>query len=142
MLITTDSPKMDYRRRAGEEKKAVHWGQRKLLISEIQFLTLFHDINISNPIIVYAGVAPGTHIKYLQKLFPQCIFHLYDPRSFADGLHNGVTIFTYVQLFRDEDALQWSGRNDVYFISDIRTAEYTKMTEAQVEEFVSADMQL
>jgi cap2 methyltransferase len=143
MIISSSSPQLAYRERRSEEKKAVHWGQRKLLLSEIQFFTLFYDFQKNNfPIIVYAGAAPGIHIKILSELFPNFTFHLYDPAAFVEGLHNGKTIFTYNQLFTDLDAKTWENRNDVYFISDIRTADYKVMSESEVEDSISGDMQL
>lgn len=141
MIITNKTARLPYRKRQAHEKKSVHWGQRKLLLSEVQFLTLFHKPDqVFNPIIVYAGAAPGIHIKFLHQMFPNFIFHLYDPVKFANGLDNGETIFTYQRKFTDEDAYNWAGLDNVYFISDIRTADFKKMDESQVEEFVSTDM--
>jgi hypothetical protein len=116
-------------------------GQRKLLLSEVQFLTLFHKPDqVVNSIIVYAGAAPGIHIKFLHQMFHNFVYHLYNPVKFANGLDNGENIFTYQRKFTDEDAYNWAGLDNVYFISDIRTADFKKMDENQVEEFVSTDM--
>lgn len=42
--VTMDSaPQSTYRSRKGEAKTTEHWGQRKLLLSEIDFLTLFYE---------------------------------------------------------------------------------------------------
>lgn len=68
-------------RRRGERKSTVHWGQRKLLLSEIEFLTLYSEPGIT---VVYAGAAPGTHIGYLSRLFPEVSrFVLVDPSPFT-----------------------------------------------------------
>lgn len=40
-FLSMNDPEIPYRRRKNEEKKSVAWGQRKLLLGEIQFLTLF-----------------------------------------------------------------------------------------------------
>ena len=57
-----------------------HWGQRKLLFSEIEFLTLYGHLAKT---VVYAGAAPGTHINYLSKeLFPEHKWVLVDPAPF------------------------------------------------------------
>lgn len=141
LLVSSSSPKSDYRRRFNEKKTSVHWGQRKLLLSEIQFLSLFLDSSLDNPIVVYAGAAPGIHIKCLSKLFPMCTFHLYDPRKFAIDLHNGIKVFTNQRVFTDDDAHYWSTHDNVYFISDIRTADYRKMSKDETEQYVHTDMQ-
>lgn len=143
LIITERSPRKKYRRRTNDEKKGIHWGQRKLMMSEIEFINLFCDFTqIPNPKFVYAGAAPGKHIRLLSQMFPWITFYLYDPAAFAKDLHDGVKIFTYQQLFTDEDAQRWANRNDVFFISDIRTADYTKMGEAENEQAIDADMQM
>jgi hypothetical protein len=104
------------------------------MLSEIQFLTFVDETKIPNPVVVYAGAAPGIHIPELCKMFPHMKFYLYDPAPF------GITITPEFQdqifinhqadtgpnkgLFTDEIAHIWSGRNDVIFISDIRGDYY------------------
>lgn len=53
-----------------------HWGQRKLFLSELYFLTKYSKLG---KVVIYAGAAPGTHIEYLATLFPEHIFLLVDP---------------------------------------------------------------
>jgi cap2 methyltransferase len=143
LLITDVSPSTEYRERNKNEKTSVHWGQRKLLISEIQFFTLFvNEKVIPNPIIVYAGAAPAIHTDFLSQLFPNFVFHLYDPAVFSNVIYNNPKIFIYNQFFTDMDAQKWANRNDVYFISDIRTADYRKLNTIELEENISNDMQL
>ena len=57
-LVLLDSmPKTKYKQRTDFEKKYIrHWGQRKLLLSEIYFLTKYGDKSFN---VVYAGAAPG-----------------------------------------------------------------------------------
>ena len=59
-----------------------HWGQRKLLLTEIDFLTQTLSSKDDKIDIIYAGSAHGTHIKILFDLFPNIRFHLYDPAIF------------------------------------------------------------
>lgn len=68
--LSSQFPSSDvYRSRANEAKTAIHWGQRKLLLSELQLLVFFVD-GVSTPHhIVYAGAAPGTHLAFLDQLF-------------------------------------------------------------------------
>lgn len=140
MLIQADSPRLPYYQGSGQEKNTVHWGQRKLLISEIQFLTLFHE-SVSDPLVLYPGVAP-LHVKILHKLFPAFTFHLYDTNPLVKELADNKSIFWYPQLFTDEIAASYSGKSNVYLICDIRTADWKVMTGEGVEEAVSQDMQL
>ncbi|ORC92124.1 uncharacterized protein TM35_000043380 [Trypanosoma theileri] len=75
-------PAENYRSRSQDVKTAIHWGQRKLLLSEIQLLSLYTSPNTSYHI-VYAGSAPGTHLGFLDELF-QCrhTWELVDPGKF------------------------------------------------------------
>ena len=73
------------------EVQNVHLGQRKLMLSEIQMLTQFYkeqqgNKQIKHPIVVYAGAAPGHHMKHLSMMFPQVYFKLYDGAKFNQQL--------------------------------------------------------
>lgn len=65
-------------------KISIHLGQRKLLLSEVQFLTRIEEENpgSSEYTIVYAGAAPSIHTSYLSTLFPRAKFLLVDPNDF------------------------------------------------------------
>lgn len=72
-VLSEDMPCVPYRRRTGETKTVIHWGQRKLLMSEIEFLTehasevpkmlflsFYSSDNNQSQWVIYAGAAPGT----------------------------------------------------------------------------------
>jgi hypothetical protein len=120
-----------YQRRQNTFKRALHWGQLKLFLSEVEFLTKVLEqvksANINKQIVmVYAGAAPGHHIGFLQKLFPTIIFELYDPNNFV--VKDNAKLHTHVQFFTDVDANYWASRTDIYlvFCSDIRTEPATQ----------------
>jgi hypothetical protein len=136
--LTEDFPEKEYKSRTNEIKSSVHIGQIKLLLSEISFLTLF--LKSKNPIVVYAGAAPGDHIPILSDLFPEIEFHLYDPSPFK--IKENTKIKIYNQLFLDEDALKWSNKDNIYFISDIRTADYHTLTAEENEEEIINNMNM
>jgi hypothetical protein len=142
LFVNISDPELAYRRRKDEEKKTIHWGQRKLLLSLVQFLTLFwNPKKVSNPKIVYAGAAPGTNIGIVSMLFPEVEFHLYDPAPFK--IEPNERIHLYQQYFTDADAKKWANRSDIYFISDIRTADYTKAKDLdENENQIMKDMEM
>ena len=61
-------------------KPGIHLGQRKLFLSELQYLTNVWPHLIDNKInyVVYAGAAPATHTHFLAKFFPNVKFILVD----------------------------------------------------------------
>ena len=72
-----------------------YWGQRKLLFSEIQFLTNVSSYNVplNQCVLVYIGAAGGAHIPFLAKLFPQLRMILYDPgRLSSTKSSNGMLL--------------------------------------------------
>lgn len=141
ILITPASPALPYRRRKLEDKTRNKWGQLKLLMTEVQFFTQYWDPKtVPNPVVVYAGAASGIHIPFLSSLFPTFTFHLYDPAKF--DIQPTDKIFIYNEYFTDDVARQWSGRKDVFFVSDIRTVGWEKpdLTEEDIEEGVIRDM--
>lgn len=132
--LPEDAARERYRRRKNETKTVIHWGQRKLLLSEIEFLTLCGSCE--NPV-VYAGAAPGTHLTKLAEMFPHHTFHCYDPAPF--NVKDLSNLHTYQTLFTDELAMAYRGK-DILFICDIRAAESRAEAANDVEESVSNDM--
>lgn len=131
-LLTTDNG-IPYRRRRGEPKTLLHWGQRKLLLSEIEFLTLF---GAPTSPVVYAGAAPGTHVAYLSELFPENHFHLVDPNVFK--VAETPRVHLSQRYFDDDLAKLFSGKQAM-FISDIRTANPSTMSRMEVEKRIKTD---
>jgi hypothetical protein len=118
----------EYFPRKGRVKNSVKWGQLKLFTTELQFFNKYWDPKaVPNPVCVYVGSAPGTHIKVLADMFPAFEFHLYDPRDVFDKeLRKNSKIKLHVQFFEDKDAKKYAKRDDVFFISDIRSSNYNK----------------
>lgn len=116
-------PELTYRSRRGEVKNTIKWGQRKLVLSTIQFFTLYWDPKeIPKPVCVYVGAAPGYTINIMSVLFPDIEWHLYDSAHFNRKLpKNNVTI--YNRYFENDDIKLWADK-DIFFISDIRDPEY------------------
>ena len=130
-ILEPDSKTTSYERRKLRMKRTLHWGQLKLMLTEVEFLSLalqrYKELNDSRPIhMIYAGAAPGHHIVYLSKLFPTIHFDLYDPNDFAISETDKIKI--NVQFFTDVDASYWQQQSDrfVIFASDIRTEPATE----------------
>jgi len=142
--LSPNAPRREYysRKKEGEIKTMVHWGQRKLFISELEFLIFFWDPQkVPHPTIVYAGAACGDHIPLLPIFFPSIdSLHLYDPAPF--NIQATDKIHIYKQMFTVKEAKEWAGRTDVFFISDIRTGDYTTMSSDENELSILADMEL
>ena len=75
-----------------------HMGQRKLLISEVQLLTVWYAQQKQSPIerhpvVVYVGAAPGSHDIFLHRMFPHVRFVLYDGAPFDERLREKRDVF-------------------------------------------------
>lgn len=136
-------PEEAYQPRKGEERSVVHWGQRKLLLSEVEFLT---SCLLRGPdtIVVYAGAAPGTHMKELCDLFPETKFVLIDPAPFSinperdSGLQH---VILRQEMMTDALASEFASKSgSVLFISDVRSADFNRMSEQENEEQIAKDM--
>lgn len=85
--------KTDLLNKHNSSMKALHWGQRKLILTEIRFITKvifelglnIQDKSIKIPL-VYPGAAPGTHFMLLMEMFPQIVMYMWDPAIFIDNL--------------------------------------------------------
>ncbi|KNC50807.1 uncharacterized protein AMSG_06709 [Thecamonas trahens ATCC 50062] len=135
-ILAPDAPREAYRRRNKSYKTVNHWGQRKLLMSEVEFLTLYAR---PGDVVVYAGAAPGAHTAWLADQFPALSFELYDPADFVPGLGDHPRIGVHQEFFTDEICATYAGRDNVLFVSDIRTADWKVMGEEEVEKSVYED---
>ena len=122
-----------------------HLGQRKLFMSELQVLNRFLPDITMKATIVYAGAAPGIHTPLLLKLFPNTIWHLYDPNPFCHQLSelnklelNKKRVYLYNEYFTDKIAGQWRNKCDI-FICDIRLSADTQ---SEFEDQVDTDMRM
>jgi cap2 methyltransferase len=139
-VLRNSAKRRKYFRRVDMHKTTIHWGQRKLLLSEIEFFTLIGEKGLRDAVVVYAGAAPGTHISYLASLFPYVSFILVDPAPFSIVPTGKIEILQ--ELFTDELARDLRQAFDkIYFISDIRTADPDRHNEFQIETKVKHDMQ-
>lgn len=108
-----------------------HWGQKKLLLSEIQFFTRICETlqikSLKKYAVVYIGSAGGHHLPILYNLFPDLIWLLYDPAPYSDVVmkhpNKDKSVFVYNMFFTDE-TLEHVKKNcqgrKILFISDIR----------------------
>jgi hypothetical protein len=118
------------------EYNTVHWGQRKLCLSEIEFLTEYvKDNKDIKYLVLYPGSARGDHIPLLHKYFnihSDVEFHLYDPAPFCNELTSDLRYKINIHkdsklplgFFTDEIAEiyknEYSDKYHILFISDIR----------------------
>ena len=137
-------PTLPYRERRHELRSTVPWGQRRLFLAELEFLTLHLPPSPSPPCpspppptLVYAGGAPGQHVGYLASLFPALPFHLYDPSPFHIPPSSNVHL--HPSPFTDSTALTYAG-TDPLFISDVRTADVYRAPLPDVERAIEGDM--
>lgn len=71
-------------------KLGVHLGQRKLVLSEIQFMAKH-----PNKFCVYAGAAPSNKGYFLSQLFPETKFVMVDPRQFEIFVNENREVYKY-----------------------------------------------
>lgn len=144
-ILSSAAPRRAYRRRTADLKTVVHWGQRKLLLSEIEFLTRYGE---GCARVLYAGAAPGTHIPFLATLFPQFTFVLVDPGEFKISSSQVPSIEVRREFFSAtlaeklrEPGDGW-GTSKTLFISDVRTADSKIHNAMQVDAKVLEDMRM
>jgi hypothetical protein len=149
------APEKPYSRRECSSQSClysqIHVGQRKLLMGEILFLTLYGHRSST---VVYIGAACGQHIPILCDLFPNHTFLLYDPADFAPSVFDYMRkypgrIAIYNELFPPEDKQgksyadlikATSGDNGFLLISDIRRRDETE--DHPTNKDVDLDMEL
>ncbi len=143
ILDSERDPSQEYKRRIGEIKTVIHFGQMKLLLSEIEFLTLYSK---PNDHVIYAGAAHGNHINFLSLLFPYVIFTLIDPNPFVCKENCKIRIINDYFTNKMAEEMKNEFGEKILFISDIRTAKWeigqTPEQQMQVERDVKKDMDM
>lgn len=95
-----------------------HWGQRKLLVTEIEFLTQF--ARNGKYLVIYIGFSQGLYINYLCDLFPNVDFVLIGTRqitcekSSRVQIRSGELIDDWIKLYSKSD-------KNLLLICDIHT---------------------
>jgi cap2 methyltransferase len=146
LVISDDSPRLPYieqatRGKGRVETNTLKWGQRKLFMGELLWLLSCRIDQHPDPIIVYVGAAPGTHLPLLVDLFPKAHFILYDLAPFKCPPHERVTIIE--DYFDDERARELAEHRDrIFFASDIRNVSQSiHMTSSESNVNVERDME-
>lgn len=142
-ILDLDTVKgVQYHSRKFEPKTIIHWGQRKLMLSEIEFMTAYADKSIPEVLLVYPGSAGGHHIPFMSELFPNVRFILYDPMPYAIKATKKIEI--YNEYFTNESVakIKKPAGARVLLVSDIRRHEVKNQNAEQVEETVAGDQEL
>jgi hypothetical protein len=118
--LVPSMPRKKYTVVMKSKRSTLHWGVRKLLLSEIDFLRTHSQPGM---LVVYAGAAPGIHIPKLAELFPALSFLLLDVAQFRIEDSERVEIWEQEEAFSDATLADVVKRPEPkLFISDIRTA--------------------
>ena len=153
-ILDPGAPQLEYQSQPKFKKTVLHWGQRKLLLSEIEFLTLIDRKDLENATVVYAGAAPSSHTPFLSKLFPTVEFILVDPAKFTRelsrrrmedrGLKLETTQYPRIKViqgyFTNELATALAARlegRNIFFVSDIRRDAYSEVEIAKDMQYQS-----
>jgi cap2 methyltransferase len=111
-------------------------------MSEIEFLLMAQPPLEQRCVVIYAGAAPGTHVKTLSYMFPEHRFVLVDPGHFTVQA-DGDRIITHTALFTDDLAHELKAQYDgwhVLFVSDVRSADYERGTSEENQARIQIDM--
>jgi hypothetical protein len=119
-----------------DKYKKLHWGQRKLLLSEIDFfnrvaLDIGRDKFKKDKIsLVYPGSAHGHHLLIEMEMYPNLILYLWDPAMYnkvlyiADFLRRGMDVPYEYSEKHMEMAKKYNGR--VFINMELTNTEFLK----------------
>jgi len=130
-VVTLDDIKtiLPYAFNSGIVKMGHHIGQRKLLLSEIQFLS-----KTKSKYCIYAGSSPGNKNMYLSEIFPHIKFIDVDPNKFdivvGDKSHRAVKHDDIVHLYYHYPTKSNTYKNNTSF------ADMTAMDKKNMLDFV------
>lgn len=133
---------MPYIRKSKYLLSTVHWGQRKLFISEMECLTKYGHLGKN---VIYVGAAQGRHIQFLSECFPEHNFHLFDINdNWIVKNTNKITINN--KYFNNDIAKEYYDKykGDIIYFSDIRniTLGDDNISDLEKEKLVWIDMNM
>lgn len=117
-FVTDDYPRAEYQGRKNKCVSTIHHGQRKLLMTEIDFLVEYGHLSDT---VLYIGSASGFHINYLLELFDHK-FILVDPAPLGWKIQPSDRVEIITSLFTDDMIDRYKDKN-ILLISDIRSFE-------------------
>ena len=131
-IVKLGGPELQWKRDDIYKKKEryFHWGQRKLLMTEIEFYTMFAK---KGSTVIYIGSAPGDHAGLVSEMFPELNFVVVDITPFkVDKMNSRIRLIN--SLMTDELAKELKKEyEDILFVSDIRR-------DASAEEMICEDL--
>jgi len=146
-ILKDSDERKEYVAREKKVTDFMHHGQRKLLISEIEFITTeYHKFNpIDQKILLYIGASTGhtsVHTYTLAKLFPEIEFHLWDRYDFYDKLYKLKNVKIMKRWFTEADSNIYQNLN-VLLVSDLRNPDIKDTSDSQkTNQRISEDMEL
>ncbi len=96
---------------AGQIKANCHLGQRKLLLTEIEFLSKMAGKN-KNILVVYAGSASCEHLPVILQMFPNIKFLLVDPNYHCIDYDNITYVYQDTSKINNENIDTFYGQLD------------------------------
>lgn len=134
LIITNSMEQLIYSKHSKKSANSIAWGQRKLLLSEIQMLCLyFDDGTVEKPIILYIGAADGRHIPILCDLFPSIEIHCWDSRQFHEQVVKSEHVKSgriklFERYFTAGDVTTYLPMsNRIFLVSDIRSKAHSSV---------------
>lgn len=123
LILKSEDPTLKYESSHGATVPQVKWGQRKLILTALQFFNLhWNPEEIKEPTCVYIGAAPGVTVNVLWILYPMIKWELFDSAPMNRGLpEKNVTV--HKRYFKDKDVELYKDKR-VFLISDIRNPDY------------------
>eukprot|EP00796_Vickermania_ingenoplastis_P004335 gene4335-3149_t len=145
-ILTDECPRREYKPSECSTanavvRKGLHFGQRKLLLSEVEFLSSIFEERGGDQrplLVVYAGAANGQHLPFLFQLFPSVKFVLIDPAPFCKPVQeiakgkSGPVVEIIAGYCTDELCQRlretYHAEYELLLVSDIRSGVPVKMT--------------
>lgn len=122
---------------------SLNWPERRLLITEIAFLTrVWNPEEIAQPKCIYinSNVTSGRHLQILSDLFPKIHFVIYSIQSLeVKPVEDRISVFTGQAdgIFTVDTAADFAGFDDVILISNLETQASVNML---MEEYTQAGL--
>ncbi len=139
--VSAKSNKLKYAGRKQLPATTLHWGQLKLMMTEVDFFNRYLDPK-KKYTVIYAGAAKGTHTLLLTEMYTNIKFILVDPSPFDKLLYKKERVTIINDYMTDELSKKLKKKYDnIILISDIRIITQDDLLKVDMDIIRDQDLQ-
>jgi hypothetical protein len=140
--LTSEYPRLPYVSRQREWKWSLHWGQLKMFLNELDFLTrIVAQTGLTKFTLLYVGNLYGAYFTHVLDMFPEMTVLLYTENDVEKEIANHPRVKHYKEKFSVDMCYYLTTENidtrELFLYSNIRSGTSSKSYKQDMDEQVA-----